>query len=48
MNFFYKAILYMINVIIEKSEKYGTAGVISHLREKIKKFPLKVKIWIYL
>ena len=34
----------MINVIIEKSEKYGTAGVISHLREKIKKFPLKIKI----
>ena len=43
-NIDYKAILYMINVIIEKSEKYGTAGVISHLREKIKKFPLKIKI----
>ncbi len=37
-------VLNMINTIIEQSEKYGTAGVISHYNEKIMKFPLKVNI----
>jgi hypothetical protein len=38
------AILHMVNTIIELSEKYGTAGVISHNDEKIMKYPLKVDI----
>jgi len=38
------AILHMVNTIIEQSEKYGTAGVISHINEKIMKYPLKVNI----
>ena len=36
--------LNMINYIINFSEIYGTGGVTSHLIDKIKKYPLKLKI----
>ena len=39
-----QTLMCMINTIIEKSEKYGTASVISHSTEKITKLPIKLKI----